>query len=283
MRPRVRRVVRWLRTPKALAIVTLSVLAASAASSEGVDRVGLQLVFAAGAAVAVDLVLGRLRGVPQGIPDGALITGLIVAMVLIGNAPPSATVAAAGIGVGSKHLLRTGQVHLFNPAAVGLLLCVALFPTGQSWWGAQADLPWPAVLLLIGCAVMVANRVHRLPTLLAFLGMYFALLLVIALALAGALPRVAEIFRIPFLNAAIFASGFMLTDPGTSPGRLRDQIWFAGIAAVGSVVSLLAASGLWYLLAGLLAANAWWAWRRTLGVTRTVEGQSQWAGAGHGN
>ena len=283
MRLQARPWLRWLRTPKALVILTLLALTAAAAPTEGPGRIGLQIVLAISGAVAVDLVVGRLRKGAVQIPDGAVITGVIVALVLIAGAPPLVALCAGAIAVASKHGLRAAQSHLFNPAALGLLICLVAFPTGHSWWGALTDLPWPSLGLLIACAVVVANRVHRLPMLIAFLGIYFAAFLLMALPLSGSVPRIAEVFRIPFVNAALFFSGFMLTDPATSPSRARDQLWFAAVAAGASAITFVVVAGLWYLLAGLLAANAWWAWRRTvLSVAGSGGGRSEWAAAPHG-
>ena len=272
MRVGLRPWLRWLRTPKALVIMTLLVLSAVAAPAEGLGRVVLQIGAAVCGAVAVDLVVARLRRGAVDIPDGAAISGLIVALVLIAGAPPLVAFAAAAVAVASKHFLATAQVHLFNPAAVGLLIGLVVFPTGHSWWGALTDLPWPASAILIGCAVVVANRVRRLPMLIAFLLIYFAAFALMALPLSGSVPRLAEVFRIPFLNAAIFFSGFMLTDPVTSPSRPREQLWFAGVAAVASAITFMVEVGLWYLFIGLLSANAWWAWRRTVASAAAASG-----------
>ena len=193
-----RRLLRWPRTPKALLLAALLLLVAIAAPGEGIAHVVGQLAVAMAVAALVDLVLNRVRYGVVGFPDGALITGLLVSMVLIAGATPQVAAVAAGLAVASKFFLRTNQVHLFNPAALGLLLCLALLPTGQSWWGALTDLPWPAIAILVLCVVVVANRVHRLPMVIAFLGVYFAIFCLMALPLMAGVPRIAEIFRLPF-------------------------------------------------------------------------------------
>jgi len=267
-----------------MVILALLVLVAAAVPTEGIGRVGMPILAAVFGAVAVDLVVSRIRRGVVEIPDGAIITGLILAMVLIAGAPPWVALVAGAMAVASKHFLAAGQSHLFNPAAVGLLGCAVIFPTGQSWWGALTDLPWPAIAILIGGAFVVAHRVRRLPMLLAFLGVSFMAFCLVALPWSGSVPRLAEVFRVPFLNAAIFCAGFMLTDPVTSPSRPREQVRFAGVAAIGSVISFMAVAGLWYLFFGLLAANGWWAWRRTTLAARTATAaRGRWAPEGRGN
>ena len=94
-----------------------------------------------------------------------------------------------------------------------------LFATGQSWWGALPDLPWPFLAVLLVAGAVVAERVDKLPLVLTFLGTYFGLFTAVALANPSA---VVEMFRAPFLQAALFLAFFMLTDPPTAPGRYRE-------------------------------------------------------------
>lgn len=259
------RVIHWLRTPKGWAAVALIALLAVAAPVEGPGRIAFQVVAAVVGAAVVDVALGmgRRSAVVIILPDGALITGLIVALVLIAGAPAVVALAAAGLAVASKYFMRTPQFHLFNPAAVGLLVSLVLFPTGQSWWGALADLPPPFIAIVVVAGALVANRVNRLPAVITFLGTSFAAFTVAGLVLGTNEPRVAEVFRVPFINAGIFFACFMLTDPATSPARPGEQIRFAAVAAIASAACFIAVEGLWYLFVGLLAGNAWFAWRRS--------------------
>ena len=74
--------------------------------------------------------------------------------------------------------------------------------------------------------------------------------------------RVAEIFRSPDLQAALYFAFFMLTDPPTAPTRYQDQILFAAIVAASSFALFEWLGVVYYLSAGLLVGNAWEAWRR---------------------
>src|SRR5919199_1850832 len=86
-------------------------------------------------------------------PSSAILSGMIVGFVL-GPATPWAVTAAVGIlATIGKHLIATDRWHIFNPAALALLVSVPLFGTGQSWWGALPDLPWPFDLVLLGALV----------------------------------------------------------------------------------------------------------------------------------
>ena len=141
-----------------------------------------------------------------------------------------------------------------------------LFGSGQSWWGALGDAPGPLALVLIACGVFIVDRLNKFPLVLAFLAAYFA-------AFAGASivapAAVAEMFRSPFVQAALFLAFFMLTDPPTSPNRLGDQVVYGLAAALVAFVSQLLGAGQVYLLLGVLAANVW------LAVTRWLQRRSQ--------
>src|SRR5205814_2937514 len=133
------------------------------------------------------------------------------------------------------------------------------------WWGALADAPWPWLLLLLAGGAFVVDRIERWPLVLSFLGTYFALFTLSALVNPVA---VAEMFRAPFLNAALFLALFMLTDPPTAPARTEDQVWIGVLVAVAAFLAQLAGAGQSYLLIGLLARNAvlacqrWATWSR---------------------
>jgi len=193
-------------------------------------------------------------------PSGALLTGLIVALVLSPIEPWYIAVATAAIAIGSKYVLRTRWSNIFNPAALALVISSFLFATAQSWWGGLPDLS-PLVLVLLVCGgLYIANHINKLPLVLVFLGSYFVLFT--ATALLGNSAQVAEIFRVPDVNAALFFALFMLDDPPTCPTRYSDQVWFALIVAAVSYAVFLAAGVDYYLLAGLLAGNVWEATRR---------------------
>jgi Na+-translocating ferredoxin:NAD+ oxidoreductase RnfD subunit len=98
---------------------------------------------------------------------------------------------------------------------------------------------------------------------LAFAATYFGLFTVVAPLNPAA---VAEMFRTPFIQAALFFACFMLTDPPTSPGRYLEQAWIGVLVAVVSCLAQLAGLGQAYLLLGILAGNAALAARRWLGT-----------------
>ena len=159
----------------------------------------------------------------------------------------------------SKQVLATRREHIFNPAALALLGSALFFSSGQSWWGALGDAPGPFTLVLIACGVFIVDRLNKFGLVLAFLATYFVAFSIASMFDAAS---VAEMFRSPFVQSALFLAFFMLTDPPTSPNRLSDQVWYGVVAAAVAVVSQLLGAGQVYLLLGVLAANVWLAARR---------------------
>jgi Na+-translocating ferredoxin:NAD+ oxidoreductase RnfD subunit len=165
------------------------------------------------------------------------------------------------VAVLSKYVIRTRSANVFNPAALALVLMFHLLPMGQSWWGALPEVSpvWLHAVLLVG-GIYITDRVNKMPLALSFLGAYF--LLFTATAYLGNAQRVAEIFRSPDIEAALYFALIILTDPPTSPARYRDQ-WICGvIVAAASYVVFEAFGVVYYLFAGALAGNVWAAWRR---------------------
>ncbi|MGH2458023.1 MAG: RnfABCDGE type electron transport complex subunit D [Chloroflexota bacterium] len=259
-RPRFGAIKRFLRSPKWYLFLVLALLTAVAAPTEGLDRVALDLISAMLAAAVVDLAIGRWRRGVWFFPDGALLTGMIVALVLSPVESMATAMGTAAIAIVSKYLLRTRWSNVFNPAALALVAAYFAFGATESWWGALPDLPTIALVILLGAGLFMADRVNKLPMAIAFLGAYFALFSVSAFV--GNPAWVAEIFRSPDANAALFFAFIMLDDPPTSPVRYPDQICYGVIVAVVSYAVFLTVGAEYYLLAGVLVGNLWETLRR---------------------
>lgn len=251
---------RFFSTPKGLLILILVVLAGAAAPGEGLRVVAPGLLAGVGAAAAIDLVFLRIRNKAWEFPDGAVLTGLFIAMVLSPHVPWHVSALASAIGIVSKYVLRGRSANVFNPAALALVVVFYTSGAGQNWWGALAELPPAALILLVGTGVFIADRVNKMPSVLTFLGVYYLLFTV--RAFAGAPERVVEVFRAPDLHMALFFAFFILTDPPTSPPRYRAQIFYSLIVAVTSYAFFEFVGSVYFLLAGVLAGNLWEAYRR---------------------
>jgi Na+-translocating ferredoxin:NAD+ oxidoreductase RnfD subunit len=255
-----RRLVAFLKTPKGLLTLLLILLTALAAPGEGGRTVLVNMGAAVLAAGLIDLVILRMRNGTWEYPSGAVLTAMIVTMVVRAQEPWQVPVITSVVAVLSKWVLRTRQANVFNPAAFALVLMFHLMPMGQSWWGALPNVsPWLR-LVLVGGGCYIANRVNKLPLVLSFLGAYFCLFT--ATAFVGDARHVAEIFRSPDLDAVIYFTLIILTDPPTSPAKYEGQWIFGVVTAIVGYAVFMVFGLVYFLLAGVLVANAWEAWRR---------------------
>jgi Na+-translocating ferredoxin:NAD+ oxidoreductase RnfD subunit len=252
---------RFFRTPKGMLILLLPILAITAALGSGFALVAPVVIGGVLGAVIVDAPILRYREGEWVVPDGAILTGLIVAMVLSPMEPWYVAAITSAVGVLSKYVIRAGKANVFNPAALALVATFYWFNTGQSWWGALPEITPLALILLFATGIFITDRVNKTPLVLSFLGTYY--LLVTITAFVSEPAKVAELYRTPDLHAALFFAFFMVTDPPTSPPKQRDQFVNGVITAVVSYAVFEIVGAAYFLLAGLLVANAWEAWRRS--------------------
>jgi len=250
-----------LKKPKSILIAILAIIMVIAAlgsgGKEGIINTGVAVLVA----VIVDLILAVILKHKIKFPDGAILTGLIIGLVLSSSIPLYQTAIAATIAILSKHFLKIKKKPIFNPAAFGLYFALLIFSSGQSWWGGFSLLPaWSMVLLLIG-GYFITEKVNKFPQVFAFLGTYFLIYLIFALTPYSNTVDALDALRNPFINSVLFLAFFMLTDPPTSPAKYKDQVWFGIIVAVVSIIDYVLFQGLAYLLVGLLVGNAWKAWK----------------------
>jgi Na+-translocating ferredoxin:NAD+ oxidoreductase RnfD subunit len=251
---------RFFRTPKGVALIVLVLLAVVAGAGKGLALVAPGVASAVLAGMLVDAPILRAIKKRWTFPSGALLTGLIVAMVLSPYQAWYVAAVTSVVGVLSKYLVRFHTANVFNPAALALVSTFYVFHTGQSWWGALPELPPVAVSLLLVTGAFICYRVNKIPAALAFLGAYY--LLATVTAFVGEPKTVAELYRAPDVHAALYFAFFMVTDPPTSPPKAREQIVFGIITAAASYAVFELIGAAYFLLAGLLVANAWEGWRR---------------------
>lgn len=255
-----RAVQRFFRSPKGLLTIAFAIMLAVALPAEGLHLAGPGLHAAVVAAGLLDLLILRFRNGGWEYPSGAVLTGIIVAMVLSPHEPWYVAAVTAAIAVASKYVFRTRSANVFNPAALALVITFYLFGAGHSWWGAMPEASPYAVLLLFAAGLFITDRVNKMPLVLMFLGVYF--LLFTGTSFLTDPGKVAEVYRAPDLHMALYFAFFILTDPPTSPVKYRDQLIFAVIVAVVCYGVFEAVHSAYYLLAGVLVGNVWEAARR---------------------
>jgi Na+-translocating ferredoxin:NAD+ oxidoreductase RnfD subunit len=255
------RVRRFFRTPKGLLTIVFAILVAIAIPFETIAVIGPGLAVAAVTAMLVDMPILRWREEEWTFPSGALLTGVIIAMVLSPREPYHVVAVTAAVAIVSKYVFRTRSANVFNPAALALVATFYLFDTGQSWWGALPDVGLLGLAAIFATGMFITDRVNKMPLVLAFLGSFYLLFTVTAFV--GDAAIVSEVFRSPDLQAGLYFAFFILTDPPTSPVKYPDQIVCGVIVAVVAFAIFQSVGAAYYLLAGVLVGNVWEAWRRS--------------------
>jgi Na+-translocating ferredoxin:NAD+ oxidoreductase RnfD subunit len=245
----------WIKSPKGYVVIAM-VTYLFIASIGSQDMMGIiNGIVAVGVSLVADILCRLIAKRKRIMPDGAVITGLIISLILSTTTSWSIVAATAAVSILSKHLLVHRKKPIFNPAAFGLLLSILIFRTGQSWWGAFGDLPaWTVMFLLIG-GYAVTNRVNKYPQVFSFLGTFFVILFLMGHFNVG---EASDALRPPFINAALFFGFFMLTDPPTSPAKVKDQIIFGILTAIAGTVVYGLFGGLIYFFIGLLIGNLYY-------------------------
>jgi len=267
------KVARFFQTPKGLLLVALTPILIVATLHEGATEVTPGLAAAILAGAALDTAILRVRRRRWVFPDGAILTAMLVAMVLSPREQWWVPAITTIVGVLPKYVVRVSKANVFNPAALGLVATSYIFDTAQNWWGSMPGVPL-GLALLFAIGLFIAQRVNKLPVVIAFLGTYYALFTVTAFA--GNPLHVAEVYRAPDLQMALFFAFFMVSDPPTSPPKDRDQMVYGVIVGAMSFLFFEAVGAAYYLLVGLLAGNVWEAWRRWRGRGARENSRNAW-------
>jgi Na+-translocating ferredoxin:NAD+ oxidoreductase RnfD subunit len=246
-------ILRWLRTPKAQMLIVFAIFLAIAIPQSGGLTLWPNLAAAVVPACLIDFLWLSLSARRLRFPLSALLSALFVFSILSVEESWLVVAWTSAFAVLSKHILRTERGHLFNPAALALIWAPIAFGSGESWWGAFGDVSWIWIGVLVAGGLFLAERLNKFPMVLAFLAVYFGFFTIASVYTPHA---VAEMFRDPFLQAALFLAFFMLTDPPTSPNRYLDQVWFGMLAAIVAGAAQLLGVGQTYLLVAVLVPNA---------------------------
>lgn len=165
-------------------------------------------------------------------PESSILSGLILSLIV----PPSPTsygllflLAAAGLAMASKYILTINKKHIFNPAAIAVVLTAIGPHQNASWWiGTASLLPF----VIIG-GVLVVRKTKREQMVIAFL---LATSIVTAvLSLTGGGHMLTNLKNMVLTSSVFFLGFVMLTEPYTSPTTKNKQLWYAVI--VGAIMA----------------------------------------------
>ncbi len=153
--------------------------------------------------------------------ESASITALILFFII---APATTSfdygivVLAGVLAMASKYLLTIRDKHLFNPAAISLVILGLFGMSNSIWWVATPSL-LPFVLI---ASFLILRKVEKLRLFFVFL--VAALVSITLFAFIGKAEMMGTMSQVLISWPLLFFGAFMLTEPLTSPGTRKEQI-----------------------------------------------------------
>lgn len=188
----------------------------------------LSTAIAVGVCYGVNFIFAKIYTAPSN-TESALITGLILALIITPiSSPKDATflIVASSLAMASKYIIAINNKHVFNPAAIAVVLTAFGPKESASWWvGSVALLPF----LIIG-GVLIIRKIRRI--------IMVAVYCVTAIISVGAMAAVTNhdtgaTIQATLLHSSLFFLGFvMLTEPWTSPATKTHRYVYAGIVGL---------------------------------------------------
>jgi ferredoxin-NADP reductase/Na+-translocating ferredoxin:NAD+ oxidoreductase RnfD subunit len=162
---------------------------------------------------ATNTLLARVFNVPTNV-ESALITALILAQIVdpprsLDDLPFLGWVAI--LAMASKYILALNKRHLFNPAAIAVVITAFALGEPASWWVGTASM-LPATLL---GGVLVVRKVRQGQMVALFLAASLATVSIVSLLQGVAVAH--ELDLLLLASPLFFFAVIMLTEPLTAP------------------------------------------------------------------
>jgi Na+-translocating ferredoxin:NAD+ oxidoreductase RnfD subunit len=200
----------------------------------------------------------------------AHITGLAVGMLLYTNGRLGPVVFAAIVAIVSKFLLRCTSNgvsrHVMNPSNFGIAVTLILFPSVgiappyhfTENLGVRGDWILPAVIVASG-SFLNLRFTRRVPLLSAWVVGYVLQAAIRSLWSDAPLPPALTAPLAPMTGMAfVLYTFYMVTDPATTPQRVRHQVLFGLAVALtyGALVTVHVVFGFFFALSLVSAVRA---------------------------
>jgi ferredoxin-NADP reductase/Na+-transporting NADH:ubiquinone oxidoreductase subunit NqrB len=163
--------------------------------------------------------------------ESAYITALILALIITPGSPTDASfviflVGAGVIAMASKYILSLDKKHIFNPAAVVVLITAFAIGQSASWW-VGGNLPLMAFVIVGG--FLIVRKIQRFDLVLTFLIAAFA-----SDILTHPIDDPFTTIQKAILHTPIFFfAAIMITEPLTTPPT---RVWRMEYAALVGLI-----------------------------------------------
>lgn len=224
--------------PKSQFICFLAFFFISAMFHLSLDLALRVLVLCVAFSVITDLAFTYIRKRRIFAPYSAVISGLILALVIEPRLSWIHILTLSATAMGAKNFIRISDKHIFNPAAIGLLIGWIIFKQYPSWWAATLYsenfvIANAFIYFSLLCLCFIScYRYKRYAVVLSYL-VSFAILS----ALFSSPISIQSLFITIVSPGILFYVIVMLTEPMTSPVHKTRQILYG--FAVAFVTSVL--------------------------------------------
>lgn len=183
----------------------------------------IQLFFSATILISVcwitNKIFAKVFNAPTNL-ESVYITALILSLIItpVSSLSQLPYLLIVGIlAISSKYIFAINRKHIFNPAAISVVLSSLIFKFGASWWIGNSYMFIP---VLIG-GLLVVRKLRRFSMVFAFLA--------VNAVLTG--PAIIQTIS---ESAIFFFTFIMLTEPQTTPPTKRLQMFYGGLVGLGS-------------------------------------------------
>ncbi len=188
--------------------------------------------------LATNVVFSRVFDAPTNL-ESSYITALIIVCLV----PPIQStqdlpllVWAAILAIASKFILAIRNKHVFNPAAIAVVLTAVWLNLSAAWWIGTG---WMIPVTLIG-GLLLVRKIRRIDMMYGF---FVAAIITITLFTASKGGNILDTAKETFLRSPILFFAFvMLTEPLTSPPTQFLQVIYGAIVGVLSAPQIHFAS-----------------------------------------
>ncbi len=243
------------RIPVAVILFTYLVLGLTVL---GFNRSPTQVLITTSTCCLLELVLTRIFVRKWQFPLSAMITSFSLSFLLNYSHSSWMIVLPPLLAIGSKFVLRWNGRHFFNPALFGvsssLLLSQELITAAPAYqWNGIASMSLFIVMLGL---MFVIPKVNRHWLVLSYLIMFTLTTALRAFIMRHHLPFETLFFGTLSSPSFFIFTFFMITDPATSPGTKKDQIWVGVAIALVDLVLHLRQSYYTFFYAALIVASS---------------------------
>ena len=177
---------------------------------------------------AMNTVFAFVLKVPTNL-ESAFITALILALIL----DPAQALGdlrflgwAAILAMSSKYILAIGKKHIFNPAAIAVVITAFAMRGTASWWVGTASM-LPVVLIGGG---LITRKLRQEGMVLLFCAVALVATCLLTLVQGRTLPT--ELTQLLLQSPLFFFASIMLTEPRTAPATRNLRRWYGALVGV---------------------------------------------------